>query len=338
MILDKFLPPFIDFMNEHFDTSNHKFVFMGKPKYKYGLTPEHNVEWIDRKKKVFKLLSYMYNAQKIILHGLWSEHINKILFLQPWLLKKCYWVMWGGDFYFPEKQSWIKKQLIRSIKHFIVSNQKDVEYIKHKYNINPKSIIYSQLYPTCISYVCNENLEIHGKYDSKVKILVGNSATPTNRHKEIFEMLYKYKDENIEIYVPLSYGYENYRDEVMKLGYKQFGSKFIPVAELLSFEEYKQFLQNMDIAIFNHNRQQGGSNIKLLAGFGKKVYISKENSFYHELLNDGIRIYDISEFNLQLIDEKIAINNKKIATEKYSLQALKNSWAKVFTDTKKDCL
>ncbi|GAB1465115.1 hypothetical protein MASR2M54_06150 [Aliarcobacter cryaerophilus] len=40
-----------------------------------------------------------------------------------------------------------------------------------------------------------------------------------------------------------------------------------------------------------NNRQQAGSNIKLLTGYGKKLYISKENSFYHELKIDGM--YDL---------------------------------------------
>ncbi len=110
MILDKFLPPFIDFINKHFDSSNHRYVFIGKPEYKHGLTPKHKVEWIDSKNKIFKLLYYMYRAKKIILHGLWSEHITILLFFQPWLLKKCYHVMWGGDFYFPEEQSLVKKK------------------------------------------------------------------------------------------------------------------------------------------------------------------------------------------------------------------------------------
>lgn len=117
MVLDKFLSPFIDFVSKHFDITNHRFVFIGKPSYKYGLTPNHPVEWIDRKSKVFRLLRYMYEAEKIILHGLWVERLNQLLFLQPWLLKKCYWVMWGGDFYFPEKQSLVKRYVIKDIEH-----------------------------------------------------------------------------------------------------------------------------------------------------------------------------------------------------------------------------
>ena len=93
MILDKFNVPFIDFVAEHFDITHHQFVFLQAPQYKYGMTEEKDVIWIDKKYKVVELLKYMYRADKIIIHGLWSEHLIKLLFVQPWLLKKCYWIL-----------------------------------------------------------------------------------------------------------------------------------------------------------------------------------------------------------------------------------------------------
>ncbi len=36
MILDKFLPPFIDFVDECFGRNNHKYVFITSEKYLYG--------------------------------------------------------------------------------------------------------------------------------------------------------------------------------------------------------------------------------------------------------------------------------------------------------------
>ena len=41
------------------------------------------------------------------------------------------------------------------------------------------------------------------KYGS-IRILLGNSATKTNRHVEAMQMLSKIKDENIEVFAPLS--------------------------------------------------------------------------------------------------------------------------------------
>jgi len=299
MILDKFLAPFIDFVDENFGRENHHYVFITSEKYEYGLTPEHKVEFLHTDDDIFiTLLKYMKMAKKIILHGLWRDKVDILLYFNKKLLKKCYWVMWGGDFYFPEKQTWFRNQIIKNIKNYIVSNQNDIKYIKQNYNTLAENVYFSQLYPICISYI--ENDLKPNTSNSLIKILVGNSATDTNRHKEIFDILEKYKDCDIEIVVPLNYGSEDYRAKTVDLGHKIFDEKFKPIIDFINFEEYKKILQNIDIGIFNHNRQQAGSNIKLLAGYGKNVYISKENSFYHELKSDGIVVYDIENFDCKL--------------------------------------
>ncbi len=129
--LDKFIPPFIDFVGENFDIASHRFIIIGKKEYKDGLLQNHPIIWINKKTKFFELLRAMYKAEKIILHGLWNKQIIQLLFLQPWLLKKCYWVMWGGDFYFPERQEWTKKQVIQKMGNLVT-------YIKGDYELAQK--------------------------------------------------------------------------------------------------------------------------------------------------------------------------------------------------------
>ena len=50
-------------------------------------------------KWVFKLIYLAHGSRKIILHGLFDFRLIICLFFMPWLLKKCYWVIWGGDLY-----------------------------------------------------------------------------------------------------------------------------------------------------------------------------------------------------------------------------------------------
>lgn len=50
-------------------------------------------------------------------------------------------------------------------------------------------------------------------------ILVGNSATPTNNHIEIFRILSRLRlPESSKIVVPLSYGDVHYREKIVELG------------------------------------------------------------------------------------------------------------------------
>lgn len=327
MVLDKFLPPFIDFVNEHFDTSTHRFVFIGKREYKYGLTPEHKVEWIDSKIKVFKLLKYMYSAKKIILHGLWSESINKLLFLQPWLLKKCYWVMWGGDFYFPEEQTWVKKQVIKRMGHFITGNEGDYKYVEKNYGATGQ-IIKCFVYPSNLYREHKEEYQkIKLKRNSTINIQIGNSATKTNNHIKVLDMLIKYKDNNIKIFVPLSYGDEEYAKEVICYGRQLFGDKFVPLTDFMPFEKYLDFLSKIDIAVFPAKRQQAFGNIVTLLGFGKKVYIDKDSTLNIVFDECKVKVYHIDDFNLELLDVITARKNiemvKKFFSEKKLVECLK---------------
>lgn len=328
MVLDKFLAPFIDFVDEHFGREEHHYVFITSEKYNYGLTPEHNVEFLHTDDDIYiTLLEYMKISKKIILHGLWRDKVDVLLYFNQELLKKCYWVMWGGDFYFPETKSKIRHEIIKHIDNYISSTQNDIFYIENNYFVEAKNIFFSQFYPTCIPDF--EPIKNTNKSDI-IKILVGNSATDTNRHKEVFEILKQYKNENIEIIVPLSYGNLEYKAKILEEGKYIFKNKFKAIVEFLDFEEYIELLASVDIAIFNNNRQQAGGNIKVLSGYGKKIYLSKDNSFYDEFKNNSIITYDLDKFNLQKISSKISRQNINITKRVYSFESLLSSWKDIF--------
>ena len=114
---NKFIPSFMDFIEKNLDISQHEFIVFGNIN-KCPINIRQNT-FIAKKGKFNQLFAYarliarMHTAKRIILHSLFNLRIVKILFFMPWLLRKCCWVMWGGDFYFPEKQSWLKKQVIK---------------------------------------------------------------------------------------------------------------------------------------------------------------------------------------------------------------------------------
>ena len=307
MILDKFLAPFIDFVDKHFGRKNHHYVFITSEKYHYGLTPEHNVEFLHTDEDIFITLHrYMKMAKKIILHGLWRDKVDILLCVNQALLKKCYWIIWGGDFYFPEKQTKIRHEVIKNIGNFIYGNEGDKQYIIDHYGSKArayKSFVYT-------SNFCIEQNFIKNRKDNFVNILVGNSATETNCHFEVFNKLAKHKQKNIKIFVPLSYGNNQYAEDVITYGEGIFHEKLIPLKNFMPFDKYVNFLNNMDIIIFGHNRQQGMSNLVITLGFGKKVYM-KTNTTHCELFkNLGIYTFDFNqEIDIGPINELIKVNN-----------------------------
>lgn len=327
MILDKFLAPFIDFVDEHFGRGEHKYVFITSEKYEYGLTPQHNVEFLHTDDDIFITLhSYMKQARKIILHGLWRDKVNTLLYFNQELLKKCYWVMWGGDYYFPEKHSLIKKNIIENIGFMINSICEDVKMVRCLYGAKGFHI-------NSFFYVSNlyKKLEAKQKKTKTINIQLGNSATETNNHFTVLDQLAKYKDKDIKIFAPLSYGDKEYAKQVSDRGKEIFDNKFIALKKFMPFDKYQEFLSEIDIAIFAHNRIQAIGNIINLLGMGKKIYLNNKVVTYQAMSRLGVKVYDINKLNIDKLSNNEKINNINIIEKHYSKSNLIKQLSYIFS-------
>lgn len=323
MISSPFLAPFIDFVDEYFGRENHHYVFVTGEKYEYGLTEEHKVEFLHTDDDIFiKLLGYMKIAKKIILHGLRRDKVDVILYFNKKLLKKCYWIMWGGDFYFPEKQSKIRHEVIKNMGYLVTGTTGDYELVKKLYKAKGSLIGGIINYP---SNIFSDSILTKKTKSKTVRILVGNSATITNNHIEIFYKLKKYKDENIKIFTPLSYGDKKYALEIADFGKKIFKDKFIPLFDFMPYTKYLEFLASIDIAIFAHERQQATGITTQLLGLGKKVFIKKNSTLFSYYKNNGIIIFDFNEMDIKPLKINLNQYNIKSIKEKFSTEALVKS-------------
>jgi len=253
------------------------------------------------------------------------------------VVEKCYWVMWGGDFYFPEKQSIFKKFVIKNIGYLITYMPKQIEYVREHYKAKgqyidclfyPDGIYQKKLTELLKNSGIRTNLA-----EKKIRILVGNSATETNRHEIVFYKVKQYIDtrdiplSSIEIIVPLSYGDIYYREKILKIGFELFGDSFNPLINFLKYEEYLKILLTIDIAIFYHNRQQGLGNLIQLLGMGKKVYLNKETPQWSLFESLGVRVFDFdTEFNLEI--EEIP-ENSKIIEKEFTVQKVIEGWKRI---------
>jgi len=126
-------------------------------------------------------------------------------------------------------------------------------------------------------------------------ILLGNSATETNNHLDIFDMLSSVDLANRKLLCPLSYGAADYRDAVVQEGIKQFGSTFVPLTDFIPMHEYTKLLCTCSIGIMGHLRQQALGNIIILMYLGAKVFLDKANPVYHFLKKEGAYVYSLEE-------------------------------------------
>lgn len=320
---EKFTKPFIDFIKENFDISEYFFLLVGgQNKKEFYIEYDSYIKTISNKKDFLKYFiefnKKMYKADKIIIHGLSQPYNIYYLFLNPWLLKKYYWAMWGGDFYFPEKQSWIKKQVIKKMGHFIT-------YIKGDYESAQKWYGAKGEYHECFMYPSNlyKKYDIKPKKHTTINIQLGNSADPSNNHIDILKQLVKYKDENIQLFIPLSYGNKEYAKEVIAYGEELFREKFIPLREFMPFEKYLEFLGSIDIAIFAHKRQQAMGNTITLLGLGKKVYMRSDITPWQLFKDVDVKVFDVENIEIDLIDKQIQKENQEKIKEYFSEEKLK---------------
>lgn len=335
-----FSAPFIQFINKYFAHQNHIFIIQTFEDTVLSEDYTDNVEYIN-KNQYNVLIKKMYKSDKIILHSLTTSKLTGILFLRPWLLKKCYWVIWGGDLYYHDyRKKTIKSDLYELVRKYVIRNfgglitqiKGDYLLAKKWYGVKGK-YYYSFLYPSNLykEHISNKNMQKL----NKTYIQIGNSADPGNEHMEIFQKLSKYKDSNIEIICPLSYGNEENAHVVTKEGERIFDKKFTPLLELLPEEEYTEILERVNIAIFNHNRQQAMGNIITLLGLGKKVYIRDNITTWRFCLDHDLTVFTTNgDFNnlLEEFDEETKQKNIRNIKKQFSEEKLIKDWEKIFNE------
>jgi dTDP-N-acetylfucosamine:lipid II N-acetylfucosaminyltransferase len=130
-------------------------------------------------------------------------------------------------------------------------------------------------------------------------ILVGNSASATNNHADVFDLLAGLRLGDRTIVVPLSYGDPTYRDAVITYGQRLFAGRFAPLVRYLSLEQYNAAIGTCSIAVMGHRRQQGLGNIATMMLRGARVYMDRVSPVFQHMKTRGAIISDLDELKQQ---------------------------------------
>jgi dTDP-N-acetylfucosamine:lipid II N-acetylfucosaminyltransferase len=281
------------------------------------------------------------NYENNIFHQLSSTQVFIYLFKNYKLLKKTSWMMWGGDVYnvFIDKSSFkyqvydfiVRRFVIKNLK-FIIGFKGDYDLLQSRYNSRAKYCFALYDMPSKI-YALDEYKD---KSNDTIKILVAHSANSANNHEIIFQKLLPYKNENIEIICPLSYGDLKNGAIIEKRGYELFGEKFHPLKEFMKPDKFSRLLEDIDVAVFSIDRQAAVGILTTLISLGKKVYYKKDVvpfDFYKEneikiFDTDELKNKDFSEFVDISIDDRIR-NIKNINIVYYKENIIK-LWRDIF--------
>lgn len=338
--IEKFTEGYIKFINNNFGEHSHELWIYGtRSEGTVCLSQYQNVKYFRNLKDIGNSynLEKIYSFDKIIYHGVFDPYIVSLFFKNRKLLKRLYLYFWGGDK--PCEGTWsdkFKKKYVVKHAHGIINIiPEEKKYMKKTYGV--RNNWYCAQYYDVGAVRAMERAQL--KKHDYIAIQVGNSATKTNAHIFILKQLAKFRDENLKIFVPLSYGDKEYANKVIKIGTKIFGEKFVGMTDFMNQEEYYQFLNSMDVAVFAMKRQQALGNITAALYFGKKVFLHEKvilTHYYKRMNNCYVgKIEDIGQMEFDQfvsISEEDRQRNKESMKKELEIESRIEEWTAIFND------
>ncbi|MEG1300387.1 MAG: TDP-N-acetylfucosamine:lipid II N-acetylfucosaminyltransferase [Erysipelotrichaceae bacterium] len=316
---EKFTRDYILFVNRNFDVNMHYFLIYGSFHDQYEMVNADNVtyEFRSNKTKVFKIIDEFDN---FILHSMFLSN-KYLLKIKKNSKANVIPVFWGGDLY--DRIKYIKKgenkfnlKLILSehirklfyekIKYVGTLTPQDYDFYLNSYKSKAKNLLVSytaEYFNTDIIKELIAKSDIRKERKSnELKVLVGHCASREINHINSINLI-KRQTINCKVFVPLSYGDKAYSNEVIRYGKQVLSNKFVPIQGFMSFEEYSDFLSDVDLFILDSDRQIGLGNIFHSLLFGTQLFLP-ENSKNFQFLKDylGLKIFKISDFTRNTIE------------------------------------
>lgn len=330
---DKFTSGYVNFMKKYM--KKEQFFWIIGEGFKYNFCDDENIEIIKGRELVVKSENRkrVQEAEKIIVSGVIDGAVYLGLFPNE-ILAKVYLHFWGGDFYCLRDKisiihirSYIYRifrlrciKRCRALVFLLDTEQAQFEKIcKYRKRCMAAAMPKDPMEEIDYERLMNE-------IDKKVKekrIIVGNSATKENHHIEVFELLARYKDKNMKVYVPLSYGNMDYKEEVIRKGRELLGDIFIPIENYMEKREYCRLLASMDVGIFNNDRQQAMGNIGIMLRMGKKLYLRKGTSMWESFLAAGAILHDAAGLRQSTYED---LFRQDMNDKQKNIQAIEAIW------------
>ena len=227
----------------------------------------------------------------------------------------------------------IRYKAVKKIRYFVPDSMEDEYSLFLKYYPEFSHLIHRDFFYYPIQEIVglsNLNRRVEG-----TNIIIGNSASETNNHIEIFNII-RNKITNKKVIVPLSYGStKTYVEYVLNKGYEILGENFEPITQFLPLSKYNELFYSASHFIYGNYRQEAVGNILYALYIGGKVYLHKSNPLYAYYKRIGLFLFAIEDienddFNTPLSTAEY-LNNKKIIEETYSndrmLYLIKNTFS-----------
>lgn len=225
---------------------------------------------------------YASYATWIFVHAMFP--ITQAIFIKKNIAKKIIWRSWGHDVSFSYQNNEYIKNVVKHIlewywkKKVVYFRGIGIANIVDKINVEEK---YGNIETFYMPYPIRNSKNIIDavaktkKKSKKMNIMIGHSGYSEDRHIKVMKDLLHLKKENINIYLVLSYGEKDYIANVEKFAVENWGNKVTIIKSMLTYEQYVNLLNEMDIAILDSCRSYALGNISILLGLKKKIFLNR---------------------------------------------------------------
>lgn len=320
---NKFLPDYIEMIGNDKTLGQHHFVCFGDPinDIRSDMVEESFLE-------VLKVYMQFKRYNRVLFHSLPTKKsliFFCFIFFITLINVKFYVVLWGGEIYH-KKTGIVQKAKAVLAKYFLKKATGFITYFEQDYhkvcnftgNFLAKHVNLEGFYP---SNIATDNLV--PKRRTELRVMIGSSALPRNNHLHVFKKLEVLRDvnSNVVFVLPLSYGDQQYAENVYRNAVDLFGSDNVEAHfDLMPIEDYLDLLSTIDIAIFNHKDQQGMGNIRNLLALGCIIYLNRESASFEYLKMLGFDVFSYEEVSLtREFSEKNILRAKMLFSEESTL-------------------
>lgn len=319
----RMMETFISMTRKSMPQDEHKFIFWDTCYENdlclldYGNVVALNNYSMKKRRKI--MYEEFKKADVLVWHGLiLSGRQILMLYLNPSFCKKSVWIVHGIDMYNYVRNSkgfkssflnHINYSVRKSMPYVVCLTEDDAKIYKSKFGsckqlyVIPKPIsadVFEQFLPL---------RNAKDRLNNQLYIQVAHNAYTFNNHIPVMKSLLKFKDENIKLVIPLSYGNDwvnaqnNYINEVIKFAKSAFSNKAECINKLMPQDEYNNLLWNVDVGVFGATRQNAMGNILRLLLVGNKVFLPSDSPLYHYLTENGVEIYDTNAIDKMSFEE-----------------------------------
>lgn len=322
-------------------------------------TKKSEFKWVERREGVISTREFYENYKDgsfdaIYIHYLNRHKMNLINKIDT-SRSTVYWIIWGADLYnkllapkgfrlFADGtwgaakkigffNRWVKRRkaqrnvdFIQNKVDCIVTDTTDNDYdylVKYYPQLSGKRWLDFFYYP--IDVILGK--ELMDASTNGNGIMVGNSASTTNNHQYVFDILSRFDLGSRKVTVPLSYnGNPEYIKEVCATGHKLLGDNFNPLMEFMPLDKYNLLQSSTGYAFFGNLRQEAIGNVLIVVYLGAKVFLCRSNPVYEWACSKGLKVFDIESLTQEELDtpldEESRRKNRDILLKLYSRERL----------------